>query len=135
MLMKEKEAILLNITIDALSLFGIEERPQNPFINDIDASSEFGLQGEISVNTPEVDPTPGLIELPAAVTDATDQISQNICEQGRGSEFIITGKGGLPPNPHETLNSDEEQVGLVEPVSLQRQTVGANALRPNNLRP
>ena len=109
-----------NININALSLFGIEERPSMPpnFTNDIDASSEFGLQGDISVNTPEVDPNPGLIELPETVSDATDQISQNICEQGVGSEFIITGKGGLPPNPHETLNSDEEQVGLVEPVPL-----------------
>ncbi|MGK7899468.1 MAG: filamentous hemagglutinin N-terminal domain-containing protein [Xenococcus sp. (in: cyanobacteria)] len=109
-----------NITIDALSLFGIEERPLNPLTNDIDVSSEFGLQGEISVNTLELDPTSGLINLPEAVADAAEQISQNFCEQGVGSEFIITGKGGLPPNPHETLNSDEEQVGLVEPVPLRQ---------------
>ena len=108
----------INITTKAL--FGIEERPLDPFTNDINASSEFGLQGNISVNTPEFDPTSGLIELPEKLGDATDQISQNICEQGVGSEFIITGKGGLPPNPHETLNSDDEQVGLVEPVPLRQ---------------
>ena len=105
-----------NINITAVSLFGIEERPLNPFTNDINASSEFGLQGDISVNTPEVDPTSGLIELPEAVGDASDQISQNPCEQGVGSEFIITGKGGLPANPNETLNSNRVRVDLVEPV-------------------
>ncbi|MGK7898731.1 MAG: beta strand repeat-containing protein, partial [Xenococcus sp. (in: cyanobacteria)] len=127
-----------NIDIDALSLFGIEERTSNNITNDINASSELGLQGNISINTPEIDPTSGLVELPEAVADATDQISQNICEQGRESEFIITGKGGLPPNPHETLNSDEEQVDLVDlvqPGPLPRQTVGANGIRPNNPRP
>ena len=108
----------INITADAL--FGIEERSLNPITNDINASSDFGLQGEISVNTPEVDPTSGLIELPETVADASDQISQNPCEQGIGSEFIITGKGGLPPNPNETLNSDETRVGLVEPVTLRQ---------------
>ncbi|MDJ0899018.1 MAG: filamentous hemagglutinin N-terminal domain-containing protein [Xenococcus sp. MO_188.B8] len=110
------------INITTLAIFGLEERSSTPpnQTNDIDASSEFGLQGDIAVNTPEVDPTSGLIELPETVGDATDQISQNPCEQGVGSEFIITGKGGLPPNPNEILNSDEEQVGLVEPVPLRR---------------
>ena len=111
-----------NINITALSLFGIEERSaiKENGTNDIDASSEFGLQGNVSINTPIPDLTSVLIELPETVSDATDQISQNICEQGVGSEFIITGKGGLPPNPYETLNSDEEQVGLVEPVPLRQ---------------
>ena len=107
------------ISITAEALFGIEERPLNPITNDINASSDFGLQGEISVNTPEVDPTSGLIELPETVADASDQILQNPCEQGVGSEFIITGKGGLPLNPNETLNSDETRVGLVEPLTLR----------------
>ncbi len=48
--------------------------------------------------------------------DASDQISQNPCEQGVGSEFIITGKGGLPPNVNEALNSESAQVDLVEPL-------------------
>ncbi|MEM9271631.1 MAG: hypothetical protein AAGA80_01525 [Cyanobacteria bacterium P01_F01_bin.143] len=65
----------------------------------------------------------------------TNQISQNICEQGEGSEFIITGKGGMSPNPHETLNSDEEQIGLVEPVVLKRQTEELSDISPNNLEP
>ena len=105
-----------NININAESLFGIAERPLNPFSNDINASSEFGLQGNIDINNPAVDPTTGLINLPASVGDATDQISQNPCEQGVGSEFTITGKGGLPPNVNESVNSESSQVSLIEPL-------------------
>ena len=107
-----------NIEIFSQAIFGLEERSSTPanLTNDIDASSEFGLQGSFSRNTPEIDPTSGLIELPEVVGDASDQISQNPCEQGVGSEFTITGKGGLAPNPNETLSSDKIRVGLVEPV-------------------
>ena len=105
-----------NININAESLFGIAERPLNPFTNDINASSEFGLQGNIDINNPAVDPTTGLINLPTSVGNASDQISQNPCQQGIGSEFIVTGKGGLPRNPAETLNSDRISVDLVEPL-------------------
>jgi filamentous hemagglutinin family protein len=107
-----------NIDITTQAIFGLEERFSNPpnTTNDIDASSEFGLQGDFSLNTPDVDPTSGLLQLPASVGDASDQISQNPCEKGVGSKFIITGKGGFPANPHETLNSDEVRVGLVEPL-------------------
>jgi len=117
-----------NININTQALFGIEERlsiPPNQ-TNDIDASSEFGLQGDFSLSTPDFDPTSGLINLPTSVGDASDQISQNPCQQGVGSEFKITGKGGLPPTVNEALNSESSQVGLIEAVPSQRQTGEAN---------
>ena len=94
-----------NIDISTQAIFGLEERRSTPpnQTNDIDASSEFGLQGDFSLNTPDFDPTTGLINLPASVGDASDRISQNLCEQGVGSEFIVTGKGGIPPNPADSL--------------------------------
>ena len=109
------------ISIDTQAIFGLEERSSTPpnQTNDIDASSEFGLQGDFSLNTPDFDPTSGLIELPASVADASDQISQNPCQQGVGSEFIVTGKGGLPPSPTDSLNSGGVEVGLVEPLLRQ----------------
>ena len=107
-----------NININTQAVFGLEERSSTPpnQTNDIDASSEFGLQGDFSLNTPDFDPTTGLINLPASVGDASDQISQNSCEQGVGSEFTVTGKGGLPPTVSESVNSESTQVGLIEPV-------------------
>ena len=109
-----------NISIATEGIFGIQERTSNEATNDINASSEAtGLDGTIDINNPTVDPTTGLINLPASVGDASEQISQNPCQQGVGSQFIVTGKGGLPPNPTESLNSDGIKVGLVEPLSRQ----------------
>ena len=120
-----------NIEIFTQAIFGLEERSSTPpnKTNDIDASSEFGLQGDFTFNTPDFDPTSGLINLPASVGDASDQISQNPCQQGVGSQFIVTGKGGLPPNPTESLNSDRVKVGLVEPVPSQRQSEGETKMQ------
>ena len=105
------------IDITTQAIFGLEERPLNFITNDINASSQAtGLDGSVDINNPAVDPTTGLIDLPASVGDASDQISQNPCQQGIGSQFIVTGKGGLPPNPTETLESDRITVDLVEPL-------------------
>jgi filamentous hemagglutinin family protein len=125
------------INIRAAGIFGIENRQIPPeqarsnSLNDFTDTSESGQPGETIINRTVDDPTSGLINLPASVGDASDQISQNPCEQGVGSEFIITGKGGLPPSVNESLNSESAQVGLIEAVPSQQQTVGANGIRPN----
>ena len=126
-----EEGIGGRIDITAAGVFGIEFREEQTPSNDFTVSSEFGQSGETIINRTVQDPTSGLIELPQAVGDASDQISQNPCQQGVGSEFIITGRGGFPPNPNETLNSNTVRVGLVEPVPSQDQTVDMNAIRPN----
>ena len=93
------------VIINAKGIFGTEFQETSTIRSDITATSQLGAEfnGEVAINTPEVDPTSGLIELPQAVGDASDQISQNPCQQGVGSQFIVTGKGCLPPNPTETL--------------------------------
>ena len=128
------------ININALSLFGIEERRAigkdgmrlENGTNDIDASSRID-EGIVSINTPQVDPTSDLIELPEDVINATNQIAQNSCEQGVGSEFIVTGKGGLRPNPHGTLSSDRVQVALVEPIPSQQEDRESKSSEPTTL--
>lgn len=122
------------IEIFTQALFGLEERTAilDNRTNDIDASSDFGLQGDFSLSTPDFDPTTGLINLPASVGDASDQISQNPCQQGVGSEFKITGKGGLPPTVNEALNSEETEVSLIEAVPSQQQTKKTNNISSEN---
>ena len=122
------------VSITAKGIFGTEFREELTPQSDITATSQLGpnFSGEVSINTPEVDPTSGLIELPQAVGDASDQISQNPCEQGVGSEFIVTGKGGLPPNVNEALNSEEAQVSLIEAVPSQQQKTEANGVPTEN---
>ncbi|MBF2001381.1 MAG: S-layer family protein [Synechococcales cyanobacterium M58_A2018_015] len=99
-----------NITIDATGIFGLVERPQTTPLSDITASSESGVDGEISLSTPAIDPTRGLVELPTATVDASQLIAQG-CGTGTRrtaqalGEFVITGRGGLPPNPGDLRGS------------------------------
>jgi filamentous hemagglutinin family protein len=95
------------ISITTQGIFGIEERraTTNNGTNDIDASSQFGLSGDIIITQPEVDPRQGLLELPTNLVDASQQISA-VCNPGsryRQSSFAITGRGGLPMSPGEPL--------------------------------
>ncbi|MEH2296884.1 two-partner secretion domain-containing protein [Nostoc sp.] len=107
-----------HVDITASGIFGIEFRDKpRDLLNDITASSEFGRHpGVVNINQ-QVDPSLNLVKLPANVVDPKDQIAQNPCSKGVGSEFTITGRGGLPPSPNEDLSQEATQVGLVEPVS------------------
>ncbi|BAZ50321.1 filamentous hemagglutinin outer membrane protein [Nostoc sp. NIES-4103] len=105
------------VEITATGIYGIEfqDKPRD-LLNDITASSEFGGNpGVVNINQP-IDPSRNLVEVTAIVVDPNDQIAQNPCRKGVGSEFTITGRGGLPPSPNEDLSQEATQVGLVEPV-------------------
>ena len=45
-------------------------------------------------------------------------VAQNLCEQGQGSEFIATGKGGIAPSPNQTRNGEVDRMDLVEPATF-----------------
>lgn len=112
-----------NINITAQGIFGIEEQEafEGNRTNDIDASSEFGLDGVVEINQPDLDPNRGLVELPETVIDPDELVAQNPCKRGSESEFVITGRGGLPPSLSDDLSSEATQVGLVEPAPMEIQ--------------
>ncbi|NEU73049.1 S-layer family protein, partial [Hassallia byssoidea VB512170] len=93
--------------------------PRNLPTSDITAfsqqNSSFG--DNVQVTSPDVDPSRGLVELPETVSDRTQQIAQSPCQQGFGNEFTITGRGGLPTTPNQTLSSDNVRVDLLQPVA------------------
>ncbi|MEQ9552687.1 MAG: S-layer family protein [Coleofasciculus sp. G3-WIS-01] len=95
------------IGITAQGLFGIEFRPQLTPQNDITVSSEFGLSGRFELNSPNVDPSRGLLNLPSQFVDASRQMRQNCPAHGSGQEnrFVVTGTGGLPPRPGDSIDS------------------------------
>lgn len=104
------------VRINAQGIFGSNFELQDTSDSDITATGGSpDLSGIVEVNTSEVDPTRGLVTLPENVIDPSQLIAQNPCDQGKVSEFIVTGRGGLPPNPSEALSSDASQVALVEP--------------------
>lgn len=53
-----------------------------------------------------LDPSQGLVELPAELVDVTRLVEQSLCAAAQGSEFIVTGRGGLPKPPNQVLDAD-----------------------------
>ncbi|GAA6616430.1 filamentous hemagglutinin N-terminal domain-containing protein [Scytonema sp. NUACC26] len=104
------------IEINGTGIYGLLNRTgQTPSdnISEINASSEFGIDGSIEINTPDIDTNSGLINLPTVPVDTEVAQGCTAGETQAQSELIITGRGGLPPNPGEALSSDAVQVDLV----------------------
>lgn len=87
-----------NITITTQGIFGLVLRDRLTPENDITASSQFGLNGTLSVNEFSLNPSVGLFELATTLRDASDQVNATCAATGN-SEFINTGRGGVPPAP------------------------------------
>ena len=110
------------IEINANSIFGLTERSdltteelRNQPTSDLSASSTAGIQGDIILNTLDVDPSQGLTELPADLTDRSNQITAGcgIGNTNTRSTFVITGSGGLPPSPSDAANANQVNVPWV----------------------
>jgi filamentous hemagglutinin family protein len=93
--------------------------PRRLSTSDITAFSEqnSNFPDNVQVTSPDVDPSRGLVELPETVSDPTQKVAQNPCRQGIGNEFFVTGRGGLPTDPNQTLSSDNVRVDLLQPVA------------------
>ncbi|MHC5832986.1 MAG: filamentous hemagglutinin, partial [Nostoc sp.] len=52
-----------------------------------------------------VNPNSGLMQLPVNLVDASQQIATG-CANNQGSQFVATGRGGVPPNPLQQVTSD-----------------------------
>jgi large exoprotein involved in heme utilization and adhesion len=122
------------VSITTQGLFGIQFRPQRTPKNDITVSSALGLAGTFEQNTPDVDPSRGLAELPVDVVDASRLIDRRCTSGGstqeRGS-FTITGRGGLPPSPNDTLQAESLITNWVTLDSQQDKNRSPAPTRPN----
>jgi large exoprotein involved in heme utilization and adhesion len=101
-----------NIKITTQGIFGYKGKQ-------IDASSETGVDGVVETNTPEVDPSQGLIDLPENLLTAT--IITNSCRQGQNSQnsLIVKGRGGLALTSDQLPSSSEVEVSLIAPTSVK----------------
>lgn len=123
-----------NVEITAESVIGIEPRLLPTAQSDITASSELGIQGTVTINTPNLDPSRGLTALPDLV-DAPQQVAQSCpntaAEAARLSQFFYTGRSGLPP----TLEQSPGDRGLINqlatlPIDQAEPPSSAAAHRP-----
>lgn len=123
-------------------LFGTRSRregnPGSNLTSDITATSLAGpqLDGEVLLNTPDVDPTQGVVQLPDTIAnpDAITQICPGQQQSGTDKTFTRIGRG-LPANPAETLSNGSIAVGLadaVAPVEQRTRTAAPQQVRPTS---
>ncbi|HBE20099.1 MAG TPA: hypothetical protein DEG17_11550 [Cyanobacteria bacterium UBA11149] len=123
-----------NIQLTADLLRDIAERERDsPSSNDIFASSDFGVSGTVSGNILNADPTQGLSVLPTNFIDPSSLISETCAPRGgvakrKRNQFIVTGRGGLPPDPNAafpgeavvgdlgTVNGEEARINSEEEI-------------------
>jgi large exoprotein involved in heme utilization and adhesion len=80
----------------------------------ISQSSGPALQGTVTFSASGVNPAQGLVELPQNIVNPAALIAANPCTKGTESAFTVTGKGGVPPSPHDTLSSAASRWRWVE---------------------
>ncbi len=126
------------VTINAQGIFGTEARSQQTLNSDITATSLAGpqLDGEVILNTPDIDPTQGVVQLPKTIVnpDAIAQICPNQRQSGTDKTFTRIGRG-LPANPAETPSNSSTAVSLadaVAPVEQRTRTAPRQQVGPPN---
>jgi filamentous hemagglutinin family protein len=101
-----------NIQITTQAIFGLQFRPRLTPLSDITASSDFGVNGTVNINTPGVDPSKGLTNLPVDIGDASKLVTQKCLADRQDSAFIITGRGGIPVSPADVISGNKFQENL-----------------------
>jgi large exoprotein involved in heme utilization and adhesion len=90
-----------NIQVNAQGIFGTRFRGQQTSESDIVAT------GTVTLNVPNVNPSQGLVQLPTFLVNVPRLIASSCSAFGKkGSEFIVTGRGGLPLGPDDFLGND-----------------------------
>ncbi len=123
------------IVVVAEGIFGTAFRNTPTRNSDITATSSLGaaFEGTVDLQTPDVDPSSGLVELETDTIDVTSLVDRDPCSQGQQSEFTITGRGGLPPTPEDAFSGSPTVVNWtvgIDSVDPSIQTEGRTPFAP-----
>lgn len=121
-----------NIVITTQGLFGLVFREELTPDNDITASSRFGLNGTVAINNFNIQPDAGLVELPVGLTDTSNQVAQG-CTGGR-NQFIVTGRGGVPVTPTDTLEREHVWTDTRDLTPFVDEAFSSSSLQPASSR-
>lgn len=96
----------------------------------ISASSDFGVSGNVEIDSPDTDVISGALALPESFLDAASLLSDRCSARtAKGaSSFIVSGRGGVPPGPETVLPS--YNLNLSEAPQVNQ---GANAISADRL--
>lgn len=124
-----------SIAVSAAQLYKIAPRPEVQLTNDIDASSRYGQDGLVTTNVLNVDPTQGLNSLSENPVDPSRLIAQQCAARSRDSgqenKFVVTGRGGLPTNPNNTLQNESVVTDWVGEPPPENSTDNNNSANPD----
>ncbi|MDZ8052228.1 MAG: filamentous hemagglutinin N-terminal domain-containing protein [Aulosira sp. ZfuVER01] len=142
------------VAINAFGIFGLEQRSREDLVallntnnptkldpqllpsNDITAISQTNptLSGVVTINTPDVDPNSGLVNLPTQPVDLKVAQTCRAIATNNKSSFSVTGRGGIPSSPTETLNNEAV---LADWIALDgvRQTSAQPTVNQNSTKP
>ena len=120
-----------NVNIIALDLIGIEPQPSSTSSSDITASSEFGIMGEVTLQTQDLTPSVEIIKLsnvlsPPQLDRGCLASANNLADSNR---FINVGRGGLIPQSGQALDSND----LMGDVRVPRQWLEAQNVLEDSL--
>lgn len=92
------------VFITAEGIFGIQFRDKLTPKSDITATSDLGPQfnGIVQIDIRGTDVNRALVSLPETVVDPSKLIATG-CNNNSGSSFVVSGSGGLPEDPRDTL--------------------------------
>ncbi len=128
------------IKINTQSIWGLKYRDRLTADNDITASSEFGINGNVILNTIEINPANALNTLPMDIPDSSNQIADH-CTSTKNSHFAFTGRGGMAQNPmkerrvnrtwHDLRLNPTQSTVLMSPMldQIQSSLVEASAIQ------
>ena len=102
-----------SITIQTEGLLGLDLRDQDTALNDILVTSELGVDGELTIESPEIDPQDSIAVLPENLTDSANLIVAGCAAEN--ADFALVGRGGLPTDPTAPLQAQSLWQDLREP--------------------
>ncbi|MEM9927875.1 MAG: filamentous hemagglutinin, partial [Cyanobacteria bacterium P01_D01_bin.50] len=117
-----------NINIKTQGIFGLQFREQLTNESDINASSQFGLSGQVVLQQLDFNPVNNLIKLPSNFENTT-QVKDG-CRASVGQRFIVLGRGGLPQNPSNLFNGSQVLIQLLDLIAEEK--IPSNTSFQNN---
>ena len=120
-----EQAIGGNINIITQGILGFEESKGTAGVlndtNDIDASSEFGLDGVVIISSPDTNPLQATDRLPTNPVSAETVAAEACSPVGGETSLTYKGKGGIPPEPTAPFSADA-LIPDGKPITLDKET-------------
>ena len=99
-----------NIAINSEAILGFESRSQLTPFNDITATSDFGIDGTVTVNSPDNNLDKDVFtSFRVYAPTPTEELLKRRCLNPKSSrgKLINVGRGGIPESPDHFFNDDE----------------------------